>query len=48
MPHPEFDETFTQREIEERFNRLFGREMTAVERRAFFLPHEEKEEKAGD
>jgi hypothetical protein len=44
----DFDESFTQHEIQERFKKLFGREMTAIERRAFFLPREEKEEKAGD
>lgn len=43
----QFDEFFTQKEIQERFKKLFGRNMTAKEREAFFLPHEE-EEKADD
>lgn len=33
-------ETFTRKEIQDRFRKTFGREMTAIERRAFFLPPE--------
>jgi hypothetical protein len=43
----QFDERFTRQDILERFRKLFGREMTPVEREAFFLP-QENEEKAGD
>jgi hypothetical protein len=32
-----FDETFTRKEIQERFKKLFGREMTAIERRSWKL-----------
>jgi hypothetical protein len=31
--------TMTHEDILNRFQRLFGREMTAAERREFFLPH---------
>jgi hypothetical protein len=41
----ESDEHFTQKEIEERFERLFNRPMTAEERACFFLPAEEKKDK---
>ena len=44
----QFVETLTQKEIEERFKMLFGREMTEIERKAFFLLQESKEKKAGD
>jgi hypothetical protein len=44
----EFDENLTRKEILERFKNLFGREMTAIERKAFVLPQEEKEEKTGE
>jgi hypothetical protein len=43
-----FVESLTQKEIEERFKNLFGIEMTAGEREAFFLLRESNEEKAGD
>lgn len=42
------EETLTQKDILERFKNLFGREMTAIERSAFFLPQESTEEEAGD
>ena len=32
-----FDETFTRKEIQEKFKKLFGREMTATERRSWKL-----------
>jgi hypothetical protein len=40
------EETFTQKEIQERFERLFNRPMTAKERACFFLPPEQENEKA--
>jgi hypothetical protein len=43
---PEADETFTRKEIQDRFEKLFGRKMTASERACFFLPPDE--EGAGD
>jgi hypothetical protein len=41
-------ESLTQKEVQERFRKLFGREMTAGEREAFFLLQDSTEEKAGD
>jgi hypothetical protein len=43
-----FVETLTQKEVQERFRKLFGREMTAIERNAFFLLQDSGDEKAGD
>jgi hypothetical protein len=42
---PESDENFTRKEIQERFEELFNRPMTAKERACFFLPAEEKKDK---
>ena len=44
------NETFTRKEIQERFRKMFDREMTPVERRAFFLPPEpeDKTQEQGD
>jgi hypothetical protein len=42
-----FDETFTRKEIQDRFRKMFGREMTAIERRAFFLPPEPEDKTEG-
>jgi hypothetical protein len=41
------DETFTREEILHRFRKAFGREMTAIERRAFFLPPEPEDKTEG-
>jgi hypothetical protein len=42
MP-PESDETFTRKEIQDRFEKLFGRKMTASERASLFLPPEKEQ-----
>jgi hypothetical protein len=42
----ESDETFTRKEIQERFERLFNRPMTPKERTCFFLPPENENQKA--
>jgi len=42
------DEHFTRKEIQERFERLFNRPMTAKERACLFLPAEEKKDKPSD
>jgi len=42
----ESEEIFTQKEIQERFERLFNRPMTAKERACFFFPPEKENEKA--
>jgi hypothetical protein len=41
-------ETLTQKEVQERFKKLFDREMTASERNAFFLLQDSDEKKSGD
>ena len=38
------DETGTRKQIEERFEKLFGRKMTAEERASLFLPLLDNEE----
>jgi len=38
LEHYDQTSTLTHQEIMERFEKLFGREMTPAERRAFFLP----------
>jgi hypothetical protein len=43
MP-PEPDETFTRKQIQERFQTLFKRPMTAKERDCLFLPPEKEDE----
>jgi hypothetical protein len=45
---PEADETFTRKEIQQRFEKLFKRPMTAEERSCFFLPPAAENEKAVD
>jgi hypothetical protein len=40
--HYDATATLTHQEIVERFQRLFGREMTSAERRIFFLPESTK------
>jgi hypothetical protein len=40
---PESDETRIRKEIQEQFERLFGRKMTAQERACFFLPPDTEE-----
>jgi hypothetical protein len=40
----EVDEQFTRKEIQERFKKVFGREMTPTERKSFFLPSDEHED----
>jgi hypothetical protein len=37
--------TMSHQEILQRFKKLFGREMTSLERKAFFLPQDNPEEK---
>jgi hypothetical protein len=44
----DFDESFSQQEIQERFKKLFGREMVTIEREAFFLLPEKIEKKVDD
>jgi hypothetical protein len=39
------DESFSRKEIEERFERLFNRPMTAKERACFFVPPQKEDEK---
>jgi hypothetical protein len=41
-------ENFTRKEIQDRFEKLFNRPMTAKERACFFLPPEEEDENASD
>ena len=41
----ESDESFSRKEIQERFEKLFNRPMTAKERACFFLPPEKEDEK---
>jgi len=48
MPEQHFDETYVRQELEERFRKVFGRDMNAAERRAFFLPCDSSEEAVGD
>jgi hypothetical protein len=38
------DETFTRKQIQERFQKLFNRPMTGEERACFFLPPEKEDE----
>lgn len=40
------DETYTRKEIQKRFEKLFNRKMTPAERAVFFLPPETENEKA--
>jgi len=47
MSEQQFDETFVRRELEERFRKVFGRDMNTVERQAFFLPCDSSEETVG-
>jgi hypothetical protein len=39
----EVDETFTRKEIQDRFEKLFGRKMTKKERACFFLPDDDEQ-----
>jgi hypothetical protein len=41
----ESDETYTRKQIQERFEKLFSRKMTPAERAVFFLPPETENEK---
>jgi hypothetical protein len=38
------DETFTRKQIQERFQEIFNRPMTAIERECFFLPPEKEDD----
>jgi hypothetical protein len=40
----ESDETFTRKQIQGRFEKLFGRKMTAEERASLFLPPDDNEQ----
>lgn len=40
------DETYTRKQIQERFEKLFNRKMTPAERSVLFLPPETENEKA--
>jgi hypothetical protein len=43
----ESDESFARKEIEERFEKLFNRKMSASERASLFLPPEREDEGDG-
>jgi hypothetical protein len=48
MSEQQFDETYVRRELQERFRKVFGRDMNRAERQAFFLPCDSYEERVGD
>jgi hypothetical protein len=43
----ESDETFSRKEIQERFEKLFNRKMSAIERASLFLPADTENDKDG-
>ena len=48
LSEQQFDEIYVRRELQERFRKIFGRDMNTAERRAFFLPCDSSEERVGD